>query len=404
MPDLRLDDTELASCVACGLCLPHCPTWRVTGDETASPRGRIAAMREVQWNDIAIDDAFVGYMDACVQCRGCEVACPSGVPFGHLMATTRESLAVQRPRHISRSERAGLGLLRRHRLLVAVSRIAAVAQRLHLVPRSVADRAGLPRRLPVRQRGLTARGDGSGRDDVWLATGCVMDAWQRDIHEAVAAVVHAAGGRVALPRMSAAGGCCGALHEHAGLGAAARDAARDTMRSFPGSAPVLVDSAGCGAAMKDYGRLLGTSEAEAFGRRVLDVHEWLADRVELLPPAVHRGDEDRRLTVAVQDPCHLRHVQRAHDNVRTVLRPYVDIIELDDDGLCCGAGGAYATQQPELATAIRDRKVAAIARSGATVVASANPGCILHLQQVGLDVRHPCEIVAAAIGLAPTES
>jgi glycolate oxidase iron-sulfur subunit len=175
------------------------------------------------------------------------------------------------------------------------------------------------------------------------------------------------------------------------------------MRSLPGDAPILVDSAGCGAAMKDYARLLGTSEAEAFSHRVLDVHEWLASRVERLPRPVGRNGTAGRPKVAVQDPCHLRHVQRAHDTVRTVLQPYVDIVELDDEGLCCGAGGAYATQHPELATAIRERKVAAIARSGASTVASANPGCILHLQRVGLDVRHPCEIVAAAIGLAPTE-
>jgi glycolate oxidase iron-sulfur subunit len=156
---------------------------------------------------------------------------------------------------------------------------------------------------------------------------------------------------------------------------------------------VVVDSAGCGAAMKEYGRLLGTPEAAAFSARVRDVSEWLAERVELLPRP------RRRLTerVAIQDPCHLRHVQRAHGHVRTVLAPYADLVELDDEGLCCGAGGAYNTQHPELAAAIRDRKLASIARSGAPVVASANPGCAMHLAAAGVRVRHPVELIDQAL-------
>jgi glycolate oxidase iron-sulfur subunit len=143
--------------------------------------------------------------------------------------------------------------------------------------------------------------------------------------------------------------------------------------------------------LKDYGHLLGTPEAEAFGARARDVHEWLAERAERLPPAADDGD---RPTVAVQDPCHLRHVQRVHQAVRTVLSPYADIVELDDEGLCCGAGGAYAVSQPELASAIRERKVAAIARTGALIVASANPGCALHLAAAGVEAVHPCQLVA----------
>jgi glycolate oxidase iron-sulfur subunit len=128
--------------------------------------------------------------------------------------------------------------------------------------------------------------------------------------------------------------------------------------------------------------------------RVRDVHEWLATRMETLPPARPGWV---RPTVALQDPCHLRHVQQAHLAVRTVLAPYVDIVELDDEGLCCGAGGAYSAQQPELAGAIRERKLAAIARTGATVVASANPGCSFHLAAGGAVAKHPLELVWEAI-------
>jgi glycolate oxidase iron-sulfur subunit len=220
----------------------------------------------------------------------------------------------------------------------------------------------------------------------------------RDVHADVQRVIEATGAGVALPGGDAA--CCGALALHAGLRSDARALAERTMRAFPGDAPILVDAAGCGAMLKDYGHLLGTPEAEAFGARVRDVHEWLAERVDRLPPA---SDDGERPTVAVQDPCHLRHVQRVHQAVRTVLAPYADIVELDDEGLCCGAGGAYALSQPELASAIRERKVAAIARSGAPIVASANPGCALHLAAASVEAVHPCQLVARRLAGGATQ-
>jgi glycolate oxidase iron-sulfur subunit len=377
-----LDDDELSSCVACGLCLPHCPTFRVTGEEGLSPRGRIDAMRGVQWRGAEADAEFVRFMETCVQCRGCEPACPSGVPFGRLMEHTREALA---DRHMTapRWLRTGFGVLGRHRLLLAGSTLLALAQRARLVPR----RAGLGW-LPIR-RGPPLRSTG---DDVWLFTGCVMDAWMRDTHRAAADLISASGATFAV----SPSGCCGALHVHAGLVDSARELAEHVVRSMPGDAPILVDSAGCGAAMKDYGRLLGTAEAVSFAARVVDIHEWLAARIDLLPrPSLPRE------RVIVQDPCHLRHVQRVHGAVRTVLGHVAVVVELDDDGVCCGAGGAYSALQPALAGEIRDRKLDAIgraaARSGARVVASANPGCAMHLAAAGVDVRHPVDLVAAAI-------
>jgi glycolate oxidase iron-sulfur subunit len=166
---------------------------------------------------------------------------------------------------------------------------------------------------------------------------------------------------------------------------------------MPGDAPIVVDSAGCGAAMKDYGHLLGTPEAAAFASRVFDIHEWLAAHHERLPQP--RAAPMASTAVAVQDPCHLRHVQRAQQHVRTVLAPYVRLVELDDEGLCCGAGGAYATLHPDMAGRIRQRKLSSIERSGATVVASANPGCAIHLAAGGVTVHHPVELVDAALGL-----
>ncbi len=204
--------------------------------------------------------------------------------------------------------------------------------------------------------------------------------------------MEAAGAHPALPGTGA--DCCGALHTHAGRVDEARRLARRVIASMPGDAPIVVDSAGCGAAMKDYGHLLGTPEAAAFAARVQDFSEWLESREPLPIRSTGR-------TVVVQDPCHLRHVQKAAGAVRAVLAPAYVTVDTDDDGLCCGAGGAYNALQPELAADIRDRKVAAIRRAAGgradPLVASANPGCAMHLAAAGLDVRHPADLLAEAL-------
>ncbi len=385
---LGLDPELAATCVSCGLCLPHCPTFRVTAEEKYSPRGRIDAMRAVDSGELPIDGEFVDFVETCVQCRGCETACPSGVQFGALIEQTRTRLAED-GRITPRWQRMGLRVLPRHRLLLAGSTALAAGQRLRLVPK----RLGIPR-LPLRRvPKLEATGN-----DVWLFLGCVMDAWQRETHRNTAALIALAGATHATPERG--GGCCGALHSHAGLHRDATELARGVMASMPGDAPILVNSAGCGAAMKDYGALLDTDEARRFSARVLDISEWLAERVDMLP-----APQGRRQSVIVQDPCHLRHVQRSHQPVRTLLAHVAEVVELDDDGLCCGAGGAYSALQPELAGKIRERKVASIRRatdrSDAVAVASANPGCSMHLGAVvDLPVRHPVDLVAEALGVA----
>ena len=388
---LPLREDDLASCVSCGLCLPHCPTFRVTGEERYSPRGRIEAIRQIHRDQQPVDASFVDMMDTCVQCRGCETACPSGVPFGRLMEAAREGLATE-TRYQPWYRRIGYRLLAHHTLVVAGSRALALVQRTRLVP---SRRLGLPDRLPLRVGALRPAPTGPDAPRVWLYTGCVMDAWQRHVHADALAVLGLMGVAVALPGAVRGGGCCGALSTHAGLTDIARTQALATLRAFPGDDPILVDSAGCGAQLKDVGHLLGTAEAERFAARVFDLNEWIALHQDRLPaPSRPRPV----MTVAVQDPCHLRHVQRAHLPVRQVLRPFVDLVELDDEGLCCGAGGAYSVLQPDLSADIRARKLEAIRRSGATVVASANPGCSMHLAAAGLDVRHPVELLAEALG------
>ena len=265
--DLKLDADELNTCVQCGLCLPHCPTFRVTGDETMSPRGRIALMRHVQDNDAPVTDEVVDAFATCVQCRGCEPACPSAVPYGHLIEQTRETL-VDMGKLTPKWQQAALKPLASPKLLRAGSAALAVINKTGLLP----ERLGLPDKLPIRQEPLVASGD-----DVWMFTGCVMDAWQRDVHQATQRVIEAAG--FGVRPTSDAAPCCGALQSHAGMGDEARKLARKTIAAL-GDKPILVNSAGCGAAMKEYGHLLGTEEARAFSGRVYDVSEFLADHVD----------------------------------------------------------------------------------------------------------------------------
>ena len=376
---LHLEDNDLSMCVACGLCLPHCPTFRVTGEEALSPRGRISAMRSVHFDDAEITDDFVHFMETCVQCRGCEPACPSGVPFGQLMEGTRETLSAEN-RMTPWWQRLGYRVLGHHRLLLIGSTLLAAGQRLRLVPKKL----GLPKLALKRGPEPASTGD-----ETWLFTGCVMDAWQRQTHRNTAKVLAALGVTYRVPGSGAA--CCGALQIHAGLTDEAKQLAERVMRSMPGDAPIVVNSAGCGAALKDYGHLVGTSEAHEFSARVRDASEFVAPLIDRLPVRRRLGP------VTVQDPCHLRHVQRAHLPVRTVLAAVADVVELDDDGLCCGAGGAYSTLQPELAGEIRERKLAAIERAGPQVVASANPGCAFHLAAAGVNVKHPMDLVAEAL-------
>jgi glycolate oxidase iron-sulfur subunit len=392
---LPVDEDELVACVGCGLCLPHCPTYRVTGLERLSPRGRIAAMRAVEFDGAPLDDAFRDTIETCVQCLGCQAACPSTVPFGHLIEGANESL-VDHPAPTTEVKRSSQRVtewlaftvvLPRHAVLLALTWMLLVAQRLHLVPAQF----GLPR-LSARSLRTPLVAD-AAPVEAYLFPGCVMDAWQRDVHRAALSVMRASGARVGLPGRG--GDCCGALHTHAGRVGRARTLAKRVMASMPGDAPVVVDSAGCGAAMKDYGRLVGTPAARAFAARVVDFSEWVA--AHGLP-----GLHDTGTSIVVQDPCHLRHVQQVHGAVRSVLAPAYRLEETADDGLCCGAGGAYSVREAELSGQIRARKVDALRAAhrdadSPLVVVSANPGCAMHLQAAGLTVRHPAELLADAL-------
>ena len=332
-------------------------------------------------------------MNECVQCRGCEAACPSSVQFGHLMERHRAALARSRRAPMSRVRRVvewialparapvPLAVARGHVGGVGAPAGASPAAPVRIAPARRPVRCATP--LDVPRGGAPTRG---------ASPGCVMDAWLRDTHRSTVRVMRATGADVALPGPRAAtvaARCtCTPAVQHE-----ARRLARRVIASMPGDAPIVVNSAGCGAVMKDYGRMLGTAEAAAFSARVRDFSEWVVEQGA--PPLRATGT-----TVVVQDPCHLRHVQRAHARCVPCSLARTRSCETDDDGLCCGAGGAYAVLQPELATGIRDRKATrcgARRRSATPIVVSANPGCMMHLRQAGLDVRHPADLLAAAL-------
>jgi glycolate oxidase iron-sulfur subunit len=401
---VSFDHDQLQQCVSCGLCLSSCPTFSITKLEQHGPRGRIHGMRLVQAGDVdVLDPDYVASMETCVQCRACEDVCPSDVDFGALMERARSDIETARTHRRVRppvrsirtvrrlARRVLLTLVRRPRLLDA----ATVA--LRLVQRSGLDRL-VPAGLRVAHRVRPARLDGAapGDADLHLFRGCVMDRWFGDVHEAAADVLRAGGATVATARR---GACCGALHLHAGDEATARRLAARTVAAFAGtSGPIVVDSAGCGAAMKEYGRLLDTPAAHAVAARVRDLGEVVDTDALALPD----GPPQR---LAWQAPCHLRYVQGVDDAARRTLAavPGVTLVEGDDAQLCCGAGGAYSLLEPEFSTALRDRKVAALRRTGCDAVVTANPGCSMQLAAGGLDVVHVAQVVAAALPDRPGE-
>ncbi len=339
-------------------------------------------MKTISNGDGRVPDDAVRSFETCVQCRGCETACPSAVPFGHLIESTRSAL-VRSGLVPSAHLKLALRLLEYPAILRFATSALAIATRLKLLPK----RLGVPDGLPLLNTPLENTGD-----DVYLFTGCVMDAWQRDVHAASIRVISAAG--FGVTPTGSLGPCCGALHVHTGLQKDARRLARRVIAELSqDDRPIVVNSAGCGAAMKDFGRLLDTSEARAFSERVIDIHEWLECHIDSIPNVVPLD-----IVVAIQDPCHLRHVQRVHEATRVALSPFVSaLVELDDDGICCGAGGAYMVLEPRLAASIRDRKLTMIERAGANVVASANPGCSIHLENAGVQAVHPVQLIDQAI-------
>jgi glycolate oxidase iron-sulfur subunit len=390
----------LAPCVHCGFCLPACPTYLATGDEADSPRGRIVLMRALERGEIGVDDAaLVQHLDACLGCRGCEPVCPSGVSYGRGLEAARERLF--KSRGLSRQARLVLGLFSRERLWRPLFTLARLF-RATGVPRVLSGsgrlgfamgmlQASAPRRHPEAPQ---RRKEPNGHTTVALFRGCVMDTLFPHVHAATARTLRANGYQVIeVPGQV----CCGALHEHAGDRESARTLARQNLAAFADSADfVVVNSAGCGALLKDYGHLLGDEGAERLAGRVRDVTELLAEAGPV------RGGP-LELDVAYDAPCHLQHAQWVHDAPLAILRaiPGLRLQVLSSSDRCCGSAGIYSLLRPDMARAVLDSKIESFATAAPRprIIATGNPGCLMQigagLATAGLDiaVAHPVELL-----------
>jgi glycolate oxidase iron-sulfur subunit len=405
LPDLE----ALRKCVHCGICLPACPTYRLLGEEMDSPRGRLYLMRAAAEGRIELTSTVVRHLDLCLGCRACETACPSGVPFGELLEATRGQVERRRDRPLDWRLLASLiyalfphprrlgaavvplrlyrasglqGLVRRSGILSRWRSLAAMDALLEEIPRAPA----LPALTPARGRRRGCAG---------LLTGCVQRHLHPGVHRATVQLLAAAGWDVVVPPRQ---GCCGALELHGGRLDAFRRRARALAGTFAADLDVVVTSAaGCGAAMKACGRWVDAPATRRLAERTRDVTEVLADADLPLGPLA--------LTATYHDPCHLVHGQRVRAAPRALLRriPGLTLVELPESELCCGSAGVYNLLEPALADRLRERKIDRIVETGARVVVTGNPGCMLQIavgaraRGLALEILHPVELLARSM-------
>ncbi len=394
---------RLGTCIRCGLCLPACPTYDLFRTEMAGPRGRIALMRGVAEERAPLDGAVRRHLDLCLGCRACETACPSGVEYGVLLEETRAAIESRR-RH-GPFERITRWLALRRLLpsptgLRWLARLARGPQ-LFGIPRLVAALG--PARLgrlaallpPIRRRRLSYRKpfppSGKRRGIVALFHGCVQDAFLHQINAATIRVLQQNGYEVHVPRGQT---CCGAAALHLGEADLARELAARNVDAFFGRYDFIVNNAGgCGAALKQYRELLGSTPvpeaARSFSARVRDISEFLEENLHQ-PPT---GQVEGRATYA--DSCHLRHGQGVIDAPRELLRkiPGLDLVELDTPETCCGSAGVYNLTQADTADRLLDAKMADIAGAHVEYIVTSNTGCHLQLRHGARRARLDAEVV-----------
>jgi glycolate oxidase iron-sulfur subunit len=405
-------------CVHCGFCLPACPTYVLWNEEMDSPRGRIYLMKMVAEGTATINETWVGHFDACLGCMACMTACPSGVDYGKLIEATRAQIERRYTR--SPSEKSFRWLLfsifTRPALLRALLLPLRLYQKVGL--EALVRRMEIPKLLPARLRAMEMLlpqvpaqetlpelipAQGERRCRVGLLVGCVQRVLFPQVNAATARVLSAEGCEVVVP---AGQPCCGALLVHAGEEAQAVELARRTIDTFEKAQvdAVIINAAGCGSNVKEYGHLLRddpqyAERAKVFAAKCRDVSEFLAS---LEPRATRHA---LRLRVAYHDACHLQHAQGIRTQPRTLLGriPQLQLLEIPEAAICCGSAGIYNLVQPEAATQLGDRKAGHVAALNADIVVSANPGCLLQLQSAlsragqRLPVRHIVELIDASI-------
>ncbi|MEZ4216954.1 MAG: (Fe-S)-binding protein [Myxococcota bacterium] len=403
-------------CVHCGLCLTACPTYLATGRETSSPRGRVYLMRGAVEGRVPLAGLLEEEAFLCLGCRACETACPAGVEYGALLEQTRAAL-VREGAHAGLGSRVERALLRhvvaRPRVLRAAVSLAGAAQRARLdrlasalLPASVGQRLALAPRVPAaRARAplpahTPAVGERRGR--VALFTGCIMGELFGEVHRATIRVLAHNGFDVVVPRAQR---CCGALHAHAGDLDTARGLARANAEAFVGESgeldALIVNSAGCGAAMREAEHWIG-AEGARYASRVRDVCEWL-DEVGLRAPTAHLDG-----TCCYDAPCHLVHAQRVDAAPIRLLARVPGLVLLEHEGrdACCGAAGVYNLTHPGMSRQVLAPKLDALERADPDWIATGNPGCAMQIaagaRERGLRARvvHPVELLDAAYAAA----
>ncbi|HKV87198.1 MAG TPA: (Fe-S)-binding protein [Candidatus Dormibacteraeota bacterium] len=391
-PFARLSDDDLATCVHCGLCLDACPTFRTTGLETESPRGRIYLMTQWKRGTMKFDEEQVKHVDLCLGCRTCEAVCPSGVPYGRIIEAGRADVEdVRRPSFKRTASRVALRQLLAHpRRLRAFGSLTRIAQSAGLTGMVRAGRQ-LPRLGPqFRAPGTrVAPAIGERKHRVAFLVGCVMPILYPQSHYAAVKLLQLAGCDVWFPAEER---CCGALFAHNGDLETAERLREVNTRVYAKAHfdALIVDSAGCGAHLKDF--------YPALKGRVKDLGEWLAEVG--LPAPRH----EVKMRVTYQDACHLAHAQRIKQQPRELIRsiPGVELVEMRHPDICCGAAGLYSTLEPAMSSRILEQKLEDLVSTSADVVVTANPGCQMQLE-AGLRgrgsktrVQHLSELLAQA--------
>jgi len=385
--------------VHCGFCLQACPTFLATGDEADSPRGRIELMRALERGDLTASDPALAYhLDRCLGCRGCEPVCPSGVQYGIGLEAARRRIAEARG--VSRLARLALWALTSPR----VSRVVywfARGFRATGIPRRLAGwgrfrfAMGMLAATQGGERRTTARKVLSPPSPALLFRGCVQQGLFSHVHDATVRALGVNGYQVGEVQGQV---CCGALHAHAGLLEEARALARVNVAAFgEGDEPIVVNSAGCGALMKEYGHLLGHEQGERFGARVRDVTELLAGDGMRGPI----GGAPLDMHVAYDPPCHLLHAQGvAVPPLRLFAAiPLLELVPVPGAAECCGSAGLFTLLEPEMSRAVLAAKIERLRETAPQVVATGNPGCQMQIGAglaaagVATRVRHPVELL-----------
>ena len=396
---------DLDKCVHCGLCLNACPTYRELGVEMDSPRGRVYQMVKVAAGELPISDSYIEHIDLCLACRGCESACPSGVQYGKLVEAARAEIENKRER--GAVERLVRGVVFNH-ILPSPTAIRFVARLLWLYQRSglqvLVRSTGLlkPFGLEKAERlspavetpffydsyGRVFPAEGQRRYRVAMLGGCIANVFFARLNEATVRVLQKNGCEVTVP---ADQGCCGALHVHSGLAEGARALARKNIDALLGGGydAIITNAAGCGSTLKEYGELLEhdtryAGRAHEFSRLMKDVNEFLAS-IEL-----NTKLGSLPYTVTYQDSCHLAHGQKIKAAPRKLLRfiPGLTFREMPLSDVCCGSAGIYNVLQPEMATALLEKKMGSVELTRAQVIVTANPGCMLQLRAGAAQFGH----------------